>query len=235
MSAIHNASLFDARDAEGHTLLFHAVSRGNDLLASELLKLGADPNLADPFGWTPFHEAVRTENTLLAKQLVSHGGDALATVSDIDAYSAPTSSHGMFYQDDGAAAINSLHIAAGVDPHPMDSDARKILSAEMVRLLLELGLDPNSKTKNTAGLEEWDWRNDETPLQIIFRKFPYGSWDRKFFEVVQTLVDAGADVTGIADGLKPMHVARFEGYEDLWEVFRTDGTAVEAGEGVVPS
>ena len=235
MSAIHDATLFDAWDMNGHPLLFHAVGRGNQALVSELLKLGADPNLADPFGWTPFHEAVRTENTVLAKQLISHGADAHASVSEINAYSASTSSHGMFYQDDGAAVINSLHIAAGVNPHSLDLDARKRLSPEMVRLLLELGLDPNSKTKNTAGLGRWDLRQDETPLQIMFRDFRYGDWGRKFFEVVQSLVDAGADVTGIADGLGPRHVARFEGYEDLWEVFRAGGAAVEAVEGVLPS
>ncbi|KAH7146936.1 hypothetical protein B0J13DRAFT_621863 [Dactylonectria estremocensis] len=63
-------------------------------------------------------------------------------------------------------------------------------------------------------------REEETPLQIMFRPWRY-TWSPTFFQVVQMLVDRGADAAGIAQRMSPDNVARFEGYEELWAYIKT--------------
>ena len=228
MTAVDEGRLVNAWDANGHSLLFHAVKRGNQLLVEELIKLGSDVNFADMEGWTPFHETVRSENVPLANLLISHGADIFKTVSNISPSSAsapPTFPH----QEGQRPIINSLHIAVGVNPHHMDLKARACLSPDIVRLLLERGLDPNQTTKNTVHLQDWVLREEETPLQIMFREYRY-QWSPTFFEVVQMLVDFGADVSGIADEMKAEDVAKFEGHESLWELFRMAGQVIQTAD-----
>ncbi|KAK4212692.1 ankyrin repeat-containing domain protein [Rhypophila decipiens] len=168
-------------------------------------------------------EAVRTENVELVELLVDWGAYIFDTVSDINAYLSASPSSALYTNEPGAAVINVLHIAVGVNPHPMNLEERAKLSPEIVRLLLNLGLDPNQQTDNTATLGSWDLREAETPLQIMFRKNRF-TWDDKFFEVARMLISAGADPNGIADQMSTDDIAKFDGHEDLWEVVRTAGT-----------
>jgi len=92
----------------------------------------------------------------------------------------------------------------------------------MVRLLLKSGLDLNEKTRHTVDLLHWVPSEETTPLQIMFRLHRH-DWSSNFFEVVQMLVDSGADLSGVADRIDAYGVAKFEGYESLWELTRTAG------------
>ncbi|KAF2825558.1 ankyrin [Ophiobolus disseminans] len=216
MAAIFHAGCQTAYDANGHTFLFYAIREGNQMLAEELIKLGANPNFGDHLGWTPLHEAVRTHRADAVELLIRNGADVLLTVDDISPFSNSTV---LPHPDDPAPIINALHLAVGIHPHNRDIDARNRMSPEIVRMLLETGIDPNAKTINIGSLQNSSVDVDASPLQIMFRKYgPRHSPD--FFAVVQLLVDFGADVSGIADGMEVYDVASFEGYESLWEVFR---------------
>jgi hypothetical protein len=127
-----------------------------------------------------------------------------------------------------------LHIAVSIKPQYTVFKFEACLSPDMVRLLLEHGLDPNEKTRNTVHLQNWVLKEEETPLQIMFRPYRY-EWSPTFFEVVQILVDFGADVSGIADRMEANDVAKFEGYESLWELFRTAGRAIQTTDSRAPS
>jgi hypothetical protein len=164
--------------------------------------------------------------------LISHGADIFRTVSNVSPSSAsPPSTRP--YQKGQEPTVNSLHIAVGVNPHHMDLEARACLSPDMVRLLLEYGLDPNEKTRNTVHLQDWVLREEETPLQIMFCPYRH-EWSPTFFETVQMFVDFGADLSGLADRIEAKDVAKFEGYESLWESFRTAGQAIQTADSRAP-
>lgn len=102
----------------------------------------------------------------------------------------------------------------------MDLKARARVLPDIIRFLLDLGLVPNAKTRHTSDLPFRELREEETPLQIMFRPWRY-TWSPTFFQVVQMLVDRGADAAGIAQRMSPDNVARFEGYEELWAYIKT--------------
>ncbi|KAH6873843.1 ankyrin repeat-containing domain protein [Thelonectria olida] len=166
LSAIADADLTHTWDENGHSLLFLAIGRENKLLAEELIKLGADPNLADPLDWTPFHEAVRIENVPLAKFLMDPGADIFKIVSTVSPCLTSSSLNDSYIAYNGplVPAMNSPHIAIGV-PHDMDMQARARLSPDIVRFLLDLGLDPNAKIRDTGGLPFWELREEKTPCK----------------------------------------------------------------------
>ena len=224
LSALQNADLTNGSDREGHTLLFHAITESNPVLAKNLLTRGADPNAADAMGWTPVHEAVRTANITLLKLLLAHGGNVFATVSDVAPFSFSRFTKAPHHQSPDAAAINALHLATGFNPHSEDLQESARLSPDVVRLLLELGLDPNGKTGNTSSLRRESYGHrahllDETPLNIVFRKWQSG-WNERSFEVVEMLVDKGAWVGRLVERMQVRDVVRFEGREGLWEKLR---------------
>ncbi|KAH7317362.1 ankyrin repeat-containing domain protein [Rhexocercosporidium sp. MPI-PUGE-AT-0058] len=217
ISAIRHSALHAAYDRNGHTLLFHAVTDGNRLLAEELIKLGSDVNFSDALGWTPLHEAARTHRMDMMELLVSNGANVFATVTGTSPYSMSTGTVPNYGEDE--PAINALHIAVGIRPHNMDLEARNRLSPDIVRYLLENGIDPNGNAINVSGLPDCAIHRDSPPLHIMFRKFG-PERKRDFFAVVQLLVDFGADVRGISEWLEPWEIALFEGFESLWDVFR---------------
>jgi ankyrin repeat protein len=211
IAAIRHSRLYAAHGNNGHTLLFHAVKEENRALAEELIGMGSDVNTRDPLGWTPFHEAVRTHRTDMVELLISEGANVLARVQNTSPYSSFPST--LPHTDEEGPVINALHIAVGIHPHSMH------VEPDIVRLLLENGIDPNAKAINVRGLQKCSVDDDATPLQIMFRKRGAAK-SREFFAAVQLLVDFGADVRGISDGMDVREVASFEGFEGLWEVFR---------------
>lgn len=61
--------------ATGLTLLMHAIDNSNWDLAKQLLKHGANPNIADSKGRTPLLETMRRRESAVVKLLVDHGAD----------------------------------------------------------------------------------------------------------------------------------------------------------------
>ncbi|XP_043940693.1 cyclin-dependent kinase 4 inhibitor D [Protopterus annectens] len=64
----------DAVNRFGRTAL-QTMMFGNCLIADELLKNGANPNVQDSYGITPSHDATRTGFLDTLKVLVEHGAD----------------------------------------------------------------------------------------------------------------------------------------------------------------
>lgn len=218
IAAIRHSRLYEAYENNGHSLLSHAVRDGNRDLAEELIKLGSDVNFGDPLGWTPFHEAVRTHRTDLVELLISKGANVLTTVQGVSPFSLSSK---LPRTGEERPVINALHIAVGIHPHNMGEEAGSRFSPDIVRLLLENGIDPNAKAINVGRLPWYSASHDATPLQIMFRNMRWvATKSREWFAVVQLFVDFGADVRGISDGMEVEDIASFEGFESLWDVFR---------------
>lgn len=140
--ALKKASMIDARDKHGHTLLFQAVHLGKHHLARELVTHGAaDVRRADPQGWTPVHAAVSRGDVEMAAFLLQAGADITATIHSPKPHAH--GAHGSVTVDSAyhrAVTFNPLHLA--VDSH---LDKRQALPLQPVRLLLDNGADPNEK------------------------------------------------------------------------------------------
>lgn len=77
------ASIVDAQNKWGRTALHYAAKgRWSMSLAEELLKRGADPNVADDKGFTPIFEAVTSNNLRMVKVLAEAGADVDARAHD---------------------------------------------------------------------------------------------------------------------------------------------------------
>ena len=59
----------------GYTPLHAAAWNGHELAVAELLKGGADPNVADSDGWTPLHKAAYRGHAKAVKTLLAGGAD----------------------------------------------------------------------------------------------------------------------------------------------------------------
>lgn len=230
IAAIRHSQLHTAYDNNGHTPLFHAAGNGNIALAEELIKLGSDVNFGDYLGWTAFHEAVRTRRMGIVELLISKGANVLATVEATSPFSLVSST--LPHPDEEVPMINALHIAVGIHSGRMDVEVRDPFCPDIVRLLLENGLDPNAKTINIDGLLYCSIDHDATPLQILFRQLIRPDSRESFFAALQLLMEFGADVRGISEGMEAWQVARqvaaFEGFESLWDVIRSAEPVREA-------
>ncbi|PVH99314.1 ankyrin [Periconia macrospinosa] len=207
ISAIYHRGMHATYDATGHTLLYYTAEQGNVRLAHELIKLGSNVNFPDPWGWTPLHVAVRFHHVEMVRFLIENGANVVETADDL------SSSPGEF-----APTVNALHVSVGACAPNHDLETRSRFSPEIVRLLLENGIDPNAKAVNVGGLKYCGVDGHASPLQIMFRDGPHRT--PQFFEVVRLLIEFGSEFDGIVDRFKTYYVPDFEGFEDLWDVLR---------------
>ncbi|CAF4065249.1 unnamed protein product [Rotaria sordida] len=164
-----------ARDLhiENQTPLLIACMKNHEAIIRYLIQSGANVNLTSEHGTSPFLAICQHNNVILARLLIRHG--ARYDVETKNRY-------------DGK--INSLIIAAESG------------SFDIVRLLVEIGLDVNYKiegTGETAG---------RTPL--------FHACAKGFQDIVEYLIDHGADVNATEDsGLSCLHIAAAMGHADI--------------------
>jgi ankyrin repeat protein len=213
------------------TPLLTAVNNRNYQLAAYLLENGADPNLANNGGWTPLYLATDNRNIeggdypvpladmdhlALIEMLLEKGADPNAAIRE-NTLTRTIFTMQWFYEDGATpfiraaqssdTALMTLLLKYGADPLRKTAHGDTALTAsagigwvdgvtyerspaanvEAIRMLLDLGLDPNDA--NAEG---------RTPLM--------GAAAKGRSEVVQMLVDAGAELDRRDRGSRDTHI-----------------------------
>ncbi len=211
----------------GSTLLTHSVHEEATRAVARLLECGADPNLEDENGWTPWMASTlagESKRRTLQSDLKEHGaaddrghiGELARAIGNGDLAEARTlvrssrdfEALSRFRVDLIGTQISTRHHAMldyllrqGVPPGSTHLvNAVRNDDADSVRLLLEHGQPPESE------------RGTETQLMVAA-----GRGNR---EIVELLLDAGADVNRSADDegeWTPSFYARRGGHESLAE------------------
>ena len=172
----------------------HWAAAGNATRAAQLLLENGAKIIADGHGYTPLHYAAWKNTEEVAKLLLAYGGDVNVK---------------------STRGNTPLHIAAGW------------YSPEVAKLLIDNGADVNARRDND-GQSGYDMYGDMTPLLLALFVWGYRGWtdaDRdKRDEVVQLLIDGGADVNAMATtGSRVGYTAK-----DLMFTYSWLGTADEA-------
>jgi uncharacterized protein len=215
----------------GWTPLLTAVNNRNYRLAAYLLERGADPNIANKGGWTPLYLATDNRNIEggdypvpradldhleIIKMLLDRGADPNVPARE-NTLTRTIFTMQWFYEDGATPFVRAaqssdvelmrLLLKYGADPKIKTAHGDTALTAsagigwvdgvtyerspqdniEAVKLLLELGLDPNDA--NNEG---------RTPLM--------GAALKGRNEVVQMLVDAGAELDRRDRGSRDTHI-----------------------------
>jgi uncharacterized protein len=83
VAALAAPAAFAQRTSDTSASALHWAAHDNDLKAVErLLSEGADPNLANRFGFTPLHEAAIVRNANMLERMLEAGGNANATFGE---------------------------------------------------------------------------------------------------------------------------------------------------------
>jgi cytohesin len=137
----------DAPDANDYSPLCYAALAGNINLCRAMLEKDADPNISEKNGWTLLLEMVKRGNLELVKLFVSKGGDLDRMATD---------GTGAFDAAAESGSLPMLEYLLGLNPDGLRAvakDGRTLLHTaadhghgEMVKVLLDKGLDPNART-----------------------------------------------------------------------------------------
>ena len=186
MREIHDAAeLVNACDDNGDTVLHHAARHGHAGLVQALLKLDADAGKANLEGRTPLELAVehtavedrrRAEGCFMAAGILMTAGAprSLRTnvmLGDLEAVGQVAESHPGLFAPDVDTESQLL------------ADAVRHNRSDMVKLLLDLGMDPDQRYR-IQSLEEETYNWGE-PLWIAAGDGMYG--------IAEMLLERGAD------------------------------------------
>jgi ankyrin repeat protein len=229
------ASAFAQRtSADTSASALHWAAHNDDLGAVQrLLSEGADPNLANRFGFTPLHEAAIARNAKMLELMLAAGGDANATFGEGETVLMTAARSG------DAASVRALLAHGGLPDATENWHGQTALMwaaienhADVVQLLIEAGAEVDRastkhdwvkisysegnvpKTRDFGGL---------TALQLAARQ---GS-----SAAVETLLDAGADAS-LAEPqyqLTPLQLAIVNGHFTLAKRLIERGVGVDDG------
>lgn len=209
VQALAETSSVDKKDRNGHTILFHAAGAGNRDLVEAVLRKNANVNAADYYGWTALHEAVWKNSAEVVEILLKAGAEVNKTVTKLGPESWERGEN-----------ITALHISLEKQINSRYLRPEQP-SAAVVQLLLNHGADLNiSMTLCNTGVQT------TTPIRLLLNAVIFWhdpdmmDWVSKVLDIVQLLVDRGADVSGIAELVELKYVLQFEGHEALWEILR---------------
>lgn len=169
----------------GDTRLADAAQQQDDAAVQSLLKLHADPNVAQPDGTTALHWAARWNDVAMADELIRAG----ANVKAKNRFGATP----LFLAcTNGNAAIVGALLKAGEDPNAVVSDAGDtalMLAAragkpDALQALLDHGANPNKP--NSEGQTALMWAASERNAAAV-----------------KTLIDHGAEVNAQTHKLPP--------------------------------
>ncbi|MGI9271443.1 MAG: ankyrin repeat domain-containing protein [Woeseiaceae bacterium] len=191
----------------GSTLLTQAISDWSSKAVAKLLECGADPNLVDRNGWTPWMASTLVDESKrdrIQKSLTEYGastdgehiGRLARAIADGDVDQATK----LTETDQDLQVLSSFRV--DLVGHQISTDNPK-----MLEFLLQRGMTPSSTNRTNAvrfskfeavdvllryGMAPEDPEGNETPLMTAAA---LGD-----IKVVQRLVEAGADVNRSADG-----------------------------------
>ena len=205
LGSAHTIDVNEAPSGHPHygSTPLHGATFSHAAIVATLIAAGADVNVKDDPGATPFHYFVRyREDAAIISLLIAAGADVNAK-HDFD---GTTPLHDSVFSVD--TAIISLLIAAGATVNAKDNDGKTPLHnairwghATIVAFLLSAGAEANAKNNN-----------GETPLLYAAR---YGH-----AAIAVALIAAGANVNARTDygGWTPLHEAVSKGYASIVSV-----------------
>jgi receptor-interacting serine/threonine-protein kinase 4 len=113
---LHSRHL-QAKDKDGHTILYHIVEQGLENLIKPLAQWIPQSSIPDYEGWTPLHQAVRNGDEQMVKALIHAGSDISAQDN-----SARTALHLACEAEE--AGIVQLLLDHGANPSAADYNGR---------------------------------------------------------------------------------------------------------------
>ena len=210
----------DWGNLRGLTSLHVAAGLGGSLAALRVLSSGADPNARGRYGYTPLHEAVRSNrNPDVVLALVAAGGDIHAR--EQAAQLTPLHLAAAFNGSPAVVALLAAGAALEVPAEersyrrfvPLHQAVRYNGNPEVVVALLGAGADVNAL--DNFGV---------TPLHLAVET----PGERADLRVVEALLAAGADVHAEDEGLRtPLELATWTGNADAARLLREAGATLE--------
>jgi len=167
------ASIVNARDHRGFTVLHKAIESGKDELVKVLIKLGADISAevtgSDPEGWTALHFAAFDNHPHIINLLASHG----AELEHRDKSITQMTPLRVAVTRNNTECVRVL-LALCADPFETNPqgftllhEASNIGSHNIVSLLVEAGCDPSAKANDGSTPVMWATQHEDHDLMAI--------------------------------------------------------------------